>query len=361
MLKSQNRFLGINWDKIHRKNCLTGQTMEATIFSIVFALLSGSYIYRSFRIIDEGQIALVERLGKYEKTLSPGINVVLPFLDRIALIKSSREQVLELKPQPCMTSDNVSGAMYWQINDLKKARYNIENVDQSLQVSLSTQIQTQIGRCELDSIIGGQVSINGEILEGIRSDTDDWGIIILRVRLGEITIPSSVLQSMEKQKAAEIEKKAMISLSEGEKTSEIKKAEATASSNKKIAESERQVQNEQTEAMAQSIERIADAIAKHPNGREAVQYLLAQKYLEMGQAIGESPSSKVLFMDPESIPGAIQSLLAMSDPKISAAIAKQPFGASGNMQPPFLKVPQINVSDVKSAELPKQKPIDPEA
>jgi len=323
--------------------------MEATIFSIVFAILSGTYIYRSFRIIEEGHIALVERFGKYQKTMEPGINIVLPFIDRVSLIKSAREQVLELPPQPCMTSDNVSvnvsGAMYWQIADLQKARYNIENVDQSLQISLSTQIQTQIGRCELDNIIGGQDRINGEILAGISGDTQDWGINVLRVRLGEITIPNSVLQSMEKQKAAEIEKKAMISLSEGVKTSEITKAEAEARSNRVLAESERQVQLEQTEAMAQSIERIANAIAKHPNGKEAVQYLLAQQYLEMGQAIGESPSSKVLFMDPDSIPAALQSLLAMTDrklpEKINEQISKKPFGESTNISPTLRNLPEI--------------------
>jgi regulator of protease activity HflC (stomatin/prohibitin superfamily) len=281
--------------------------------------------------------------------MEPGINIVLPFIDRVSLIKSSREQVLELPPQPCMTSDNVSvnvsGAMYWQIADLQKARYNIENVDQSLQISLSTQIQTQIGRCELDTIIGGQERINAEILTGISGDTQDWGINVLRVRLGEITIPTSVLQSMEKQKAAEIEKRAMISLSEGVKTSEITKAEAEARSNRVLAESERQVQLEQTEAMALSIERIANAIAKHPNGKEAVQYLLAQKYLEMGQAIGESPSSKVLFMDPDSIPAALQSLLAMSDrnlpEKTTEAIAKKPFGESTNISPTLRNLPEI--------------------
>jgi regulator of protease activity HflC (stomatin/prohibitin superfamily) len=323
--------------------------MEATVFSIVFALLSGTYIYRSFRIIGEGQIALVERFGKYQKTMEPGINIVLPFIDRVSLIKSASEQVLEIKPQPCMTSDNVSvnvsGSMYWQITDLQKARYNIENVDQSLQISLSAQIQTQIARYELDEVIGGQERINGEILTGISNDTPDWGINILRVRLGEITIPSSVLLSMEKQKAAEIEKKAMISLSEGVRTSEITKAEAEARSNLVLAESERQIQVEQTEAMALSIERIANAIAKHPNGKEAVQYLLAQKYLSMGQAIGESPSSKVLFMDPESIPAAIQALLAMNDSnmpeKIAEAIAKQPYGASSNISPTLRNLPEL--------------------
>ncbi|WP_055074142.1 SPFH domain-containing protein [Pseudanabaena sp. 'Roaring Creek'] len=327
--------------------------MEATIFSIVFALLSGTYIYRSFRIIEEGQVALVERFGKYQKTMEPGINIVLPFLDRIALIKSAREQVLEISPQPCTTSDSVSvsvsGVMYWQISDLKDARYNIENVDKSLMVSLATQIQTQIGRCDLDHIIGGQERINEEILQGMSNDTKAWGIKVLRVRLGEITIPTSVLQSMEKQKAAEIEKKAMISRSEGEKTSEIKKAEAVALSNKVLAESERQVRLEQTEAMALSIERIADAIANHPHGQEAVQYLLAQKYLEMGQAIGESPSSKVLFMDPKSIPGAIQSLLAMSDSKITEALAKQPYGAVSNISPTARNLPVQEVKPFKPA------------
>ena len=334
--------------------------MEATIFSIVFALLSGTYIFRSFRIVEEGEVALVERFGKYQKTLAPGINIVLPMLDRVALIKTSREQVLELKPQPCMTSDNVSvnvsGSMYWQIVDLKKARYNISDIDKSLIGSLTTQIQTQIGRCELDKVIGGQIRINEEVLTGISSDTGDWGIKVLRVRLGEITIPPSVLISMERQKAAEIEKKAMISLSEGEKTSEIKKAEAVASSNLVLAESDRQVRLEQTEAMALSIERIADAIANHPHGQEAVQYLLAQKYLEMGQAIGQSPSSKVLFMDPQSIPGAIQSLLAMTDSKMTEKmndpIAK-PYGESGNIHPSLLNLPTL-----KTGKPPSDK-IDP--
>ncbi|MBD2150762.1 SPFH/Band 7/PHB domain protein [Pseudanabaena sp. FACHB-1277] len=320
--------------------------MEATILSIVFALLSGTYIYRSFQIIDEGQIALVERFGKYQKTMKPGINIVLPLIDRVALIKSSREQVLEMKPLPCMTSDNVSvnvsAAMYWQISNLKDARYKIEDVDQSLQVSLSTQIQTQIGRYKLDYIIGGQESINKDIVEGIQSDTKAWGIDVLRVRLGEITIPPSVLQSMEKQKAAEIEKKAMISLSEGEKTSEITKAEAEASSKKMIANSEREVKLQQTEAIALSIERIAKAIADNPHGMDAVHYLLAQKYLEMGQAIGQSPSSKVLFMDPKSIPAAIQSLLSMSDSfNGSNSNFTQPFGAAGNMPPIFNNFPEI--------------------
>lgn len=319
--------------------------MEATIFSIVFALLSGTYIFRSFRIIEQGESALVERFGKYQKTLTPGINIVLPLLDRVALIKTSREQVLDLEPRPCMTSDNVSvnvsGSMYWQIIDLQKARYNISDIDKSLIGSLTTQIQTQIGRCELDNIIGGQEEINEEILKGISSDTENWGITVLRVRLGEITIPTTVLQSMEKQKAAEIEKKAMISLSEGEKTSEIKKAEAVALSNKVLAESDRKVKLEQTEAMALSIERIADAISNHPNGKEAMQYLLAQKYLEMGKAIGQSPSSKILFMDPQSIPGAIQSLLAMSDGKITEAITKQPFGEVGNIPPSLRNLPEI--------------------
>lgn len=319
--------------------------MDETALSIVFAILGVIYIYRSFRIIEEGQIALVERFGKYQKTIEPGTNIVLPFLERVALIKSSREQVLEVAPQPCTTSDRVSVSvscvMYWQITDLRQALYNIENVDKSLVVSLATQIQTQIGRCDLDNIIGGQERINEEILQGISSDTKDWGIRVLRVRLGEITIPTSVLRSLEKQKAAEIEKKAMISLSEGEKTSEIKKAEAVALSNRVLAESERKVKLEQTEAMALSIERIADAIANHSHGKDAVQYLLAQKYLEMGQAIGQSSSSKVLFMDPQSIPGAIQSLLSMTDGKITETIVKQPFGASSNIPPSLQNLPEI--------------------
>ncbi len=331
----------------------------AAVFSIVFALLSGTYITFSFKIIKEGEVALVERFGKYQKTLGSGISVILPGLDRIALVKTSKEQVLELNPQPCMTSDNVSvnvsSSMYWKIVDLRKAIYDVNDIDQYLINSLTTQIQTQIGRCELDNVIGGQIHINEEVLTGIANDTGDWGIKILRVRLGEITIPPSVLLSMEKQKAAEIEKKAMISLSEGEKESEIKKAEAVAESNLVLAEAERQVRLKHTETIALSIERISTAIAKHEHGADAVQYLLAQKYLETGQAIGQSPSSKVLFMDPQSLPGAIQSLLAMGDSKIAdaanainhVAIAKKPYGEVSN-----IPVSSRNLLDIKTAKPP---------
>ncbi len=147
----------------------------------------------------------------------------------------------------------------------------------------------------------------------------------------------------------------MIYLSEGEKTSEITKAEAEASSKEMIANSEREVKLQQTEAIALSIERIAKAISDNPHGMDAVQYLLAQKYLEMGQAIGQSPSSKVLFMDPKSIPAAIQSLLSMSDSfnggkSGNEGNVTQPFGAASNIPPIFNNFPEIQNNPPKNID-----------
>lgn len=311
--------------------------MEAAIISVLFMVIAGSYTYRSVCIVDEGKICLVERLGRYHKTLKPGINIVLPLLDQIVLTKSAREQELKISPQPCTTSDKVSlsvgGVVYWMIKDLEKAYYTIQDIDTSLQTSVRTQIQTQIGQRELDKVIGAQDDVNREILDGITADTAAWGIQVLRVRLGEVTIPDSVRQSMEKQQAAEIEKRAMISLSEGEKAAEIKKAEAEAESRTVLAESQRKVRLAEAEALAQAIELVALAISKHPNGNEAIRYLLAQNYIEMGKNIGTSPSAKVLFMDPSTVPGMIQSLLNMTQSTAAEMDAKQPFGASSNLPP----------------------------
>jgi regulator of protease activity HflC (stomatin/prohibitin superfamily) len=310
--------------------------MQAALITLLFAILTGSYVAKSARLIQPDKQALVTRLGKYHKTLKPGLNFIFPLLDRISFERSTSEQTLEIQPRSCTTADEVSmtirGTVYWQIVDLYAARYNIKNLDKSLENSFVAEIQAQVGTYQIDKVIASQTEICQKLQTDLVDDTKDWGIRIKRVELGDIGIPESVTASMEKRKAAEIESRAIKLRSEGEMEAEINKAKAEAESRRVLAESEKQVRLSEAEALAEGIEMVSEAIAQHTHGQAAIQFLLAQNYIDMGKTIGQSPSSKVMFMDPKSVPGMVQSLLAMAE-KIDPQPPdpKQPFGATGSV------------------------------
>jgi regulator of protease activity HflC (stomatin/prohibitin superfamily) len=333
--------------------------MEAPLIALLFAILTGSYIAKSAKTIQPDKQALVTRLGRYHKTLKPGVSFIFPVLDRVAFERSTSEQTLEIPPRSCTTADEVSmtirGTVYWQIQDLRAARYNIKNIDKALENSFAAEIQAQIGTYEIEKVIASQSEICDKLQVDLTGDTRDWGIQIKRVELGDIGIPESVKTSMEKKKAAEIESRAITLLSEGERQAEINKARAEAESRMVLAESEKQVRLSEAEAISESIELVSQAIAKYANGQEAIQFLLAQNYIDMGKTIGQSPSSKVMFMDPKSVPGMVQSLLAMAE-KIEnpSPNPKQPFGASGNVSS------WAGNGDVIDLSRSKKKPITPE-
>ncbi|MEE3720018.1 SPFH domain-containing protein [Tumidithrix elongata RA019] len=310
--------------------------MQAALITLLFALLTGSYLYKSARVIPQDKQSLVTRLGRYHKTLRPGLNFVFPLIDKVDFERSTSEQTLEIPPRSCTTSDEVSmtikGTVYWQITNLYNARYNIQKLEQSLENSFAAEIQAQIGTYSIEQVIVSQTEISQKLLADLAEDSKDWGVAIKRIELGDIVIPESVRTSMEKQKAAEIESRATELRSEGERKAEVNKAEAEAESRRVLAESERDVRFSEAKALAEAIELVSQAIAKYPHGQEAMQFLLAQNYIDMGKAIGQSPSSKVMFMDPKTVPGMVQSLLAMVDKIGSPPDGKQPFGASGSVR-----------------------------
>ena len=290
-------------------------------FFLVLLALGGSAVFGSVKIVNEKNEYLIERLGSYNKKLSPGLNFVFPFIDRVVYRETIREKVIDIPPQSCITKDNVSitvdAVVYWRIMDMEKAYYKVENLQSAMVNLVLTQIRSEIGKLELDETFTARTEINEILLRELDISTDPWGVKVTRVELRDIMPSKAVQDSMELQMAAERKKRAAILTSEGERDSAINSAQGQAESRvleaeaqKKAeilkAEAERQQQILKAEAIAKAVDILTQKLQSDPNAREALQFLLAQNYLDMGVKIGSSESSKVMFMDPRNIVSTLE-------------------------------------------------------
>ena len=304
-------------------------------FLLVFLALGGSALAGSVKIINQGNEALVETLGRYNgRKLDAGLKFVIPFLDRISYKETIREKVLDIPPQPCITRDNVAisvdAVVYWRIMDLEKAYYKVENLQSAMVNLVLTQIRAEMGKLELDQTFTARTEINEVLLRELDIATDPWGVKVTRVELRDISPSKAVQDSMELQMTAERQKRAAILTSEGERDSAINSARGRAESQvldaqarqkatvleaeaqqKAIilkAQAERQSQVLKAQATSEALEIIAKILHEDPNAKEALQFLLAQNYMDMGLKIGSSDSSKVMFMDPRTIPATLEGM-----------------------------------------------------
>ncbi len=315
---------------------------------LVILALGGGVAANSIRIINQSDEALVETLGRYNgKKLKPGLNFTVPFVDRMVYKQTIREKVLDVPPQQCITRDNVSisvdAVVYWRIVDLEKAYYKVENLQSAMVNLILTQIRSEMGKLELDETFTARAEINELLLRELDISTDPWGVKVTRVELRDIAPSKAVQDSMELQMTAERKKRASVLTSEGERDAAINSARGRAESavldaearqkavildaeaeQKTIvlrAQAHRQEHVLRAQATAEAVEVLAQKIKTDPNAREALQFILAQEYLAMGRQIGESESSKVMFLDPRSIPGALESMKSIvgeqSDPRLS--------------------------------------------
>jgi len=301
---------------------------------LVFLALGGSAIAGSVRIVNQGNEALVETLGSYKKKLSPGLNFIVPVLDRVVYQGTIREKVLDIPPQQCITRDNVSitvdAVVYWRIVDMEKAYYKVEDLKSAMVNLVLTQIRAEMGQLELDETFTARAQINEILLRELDIATDPWGVKVTRVELRDIVPSKAVQESMELQMSAERRRRAAILTSEGEREAAVNSARGSAEARildaearqksaildaeaqqKAIilkAEAERQDQILKAQGTAEALQILARLIKADPDAREVLQFLLAQNYLEMGTAIGSSASSKVMFMDPRSIPATVEGM-----------------------------------------------------
>lgn len=271
--------------------------MESIIAALALSIVG--YLIGSVKIINEGNAALIERLGRYHKTLYPGVNLIIPFLDRIVLEDTLREQVLQVEPQRAITRDNVSleadAVVYWRILELERSYYAIEDIEAAIQNLVLTTLRSEIGRMSLEETFASRTAINQALVRQLDEATAAWGVKIIRVEVQNIAPARTVLDSMEMEKAAEIKKRAQISEAQG---------------------------------TVESIRLISDALQGQTNSNEVLRFLLAQRFVEANLQLGQSDNSKVVFMDPRSMTESVGELLGgMSEAKPGIA---PPNGNGGN-------------------------------
>src|SRR5574344_542367 len=294
-------------------------------FLILFIALVIIVTKATIVIIPQSETKIIERLGKYYATLKPGINFIIPFIDRakeIVILRNGRylyansidlrEQVYDFDKQNVITKDNVqteiNALLYFQIVDPFKAVYEISNLPNAIEKLTQTTLRNIIGEMELDETLTSRDTINTKLRAVLDDATNKWGVKVNRVELQDINPPASVLQAMEKQMQAERDKRAtvltsegqkaaQILKSEGEKTAVINQAEAAKQSAILQAEGEAQARIKKAEAEAISIQKISDAVGQSTN---PASYLLAQKYISMLQQVASGEQTKTVYLPYEA-------------------------------------------------------------
>ncbi|WP_353929010.1 SPFH domain-containing protein [Okeanomitos corallinicola TIOX110] len=266
--------------------------MDLFIAIVVLALVG--YAFGSAKLINQGNVAVVERLGKYHRVLSSGLNFIVPLIDQIVMEDTTREQVLDIKPQNVITKDNiyleVDGVVYWKIIDIEKSFYEIDDLQQALANLTTTSLREIIAQNSLEDTNMSRDEMDRTLLDHLNAVTAGWGAQIIRLDIQRITPPESVRASMEKERAAEIEKRAVISAAEGERQAAIKKAEGTRA----------------------SMEIISGVLRSHPESKDILRYLVAQDYVHASQKLSESNNAKIVFVDPVNSTDMFQELIAES-------------------------------------------------
>ncbi|MCC5623467.1 SPFH domain-containing protein [Nostoc sp. CHAB 5715] len=266
--------------------------METPIIFIVLVLIG--YALGSAKLINQGNEALVERLGQYHRKLKPGLNFIVPLVYQIVMEDTTREQFLDIKPQNVITQDNiyveVDAIVYWRIRDIERSFYAIEDLQGALIQITTTTLREIIAQNTLEQTNVSRAEMHSAIIDQLNHVTADWGVEILRLDLQRITLPESVRRSREEEQAAVIRKRALITEAEGEKEAAIKKAEGT---------------------MA-SVQIISQALRSNPDSRDILRYLVAQDYVDASQKLGESSNAKIVFVDPANSSEMFQELIAES-------------------------------------------------
>jgi regulator of protease activity HflC (stomatin/prohibitin superfamily) len=265
----------------------------------VVALIVLFALARTVRIIPQARAAVVERLGRYSRTLSPGLALVVPFVDRIRPMIDLREQVVSFPPQPVITEDNlvvsIDSVIYFQVTDPKSATYEIANYIQAIEQLTVTTLRNVIGGLALEKTLTSRDEINDRLRGVLDEATGKWGIRVNRVELKAIDPPASIQDSMEKQMRADREKRATILQAEGQKQSAILTAEGEKTAAILRAEGQRESAILNAEGQAKAIDTVFKAIHE---GRPDPQ-LLAYQYLQMLPQIAQGDSNKVWIIPSE--------------------------------------------------------------
>lgn len=279
----------------------------------VFAVL---LVFMSVKSVPQGMEYTVERFGKYTNTLTPGLNIIMPIIDRIGRKLNMMEQVLDVPSQEVITKDNamvrVDGVVFYQVMDAAKAAYEITYLDMAIINLVMTNIRTVMGSMDLDELLSRRDEINARLLGVVDEATSPWGIKVTRIEIKDIAPPKDLVDSMARQMKAEREKRAQILEAEGMRQAEILKAEGLkqgaildAEGRKEAAFRDAEARERLAEAEARATMMVSEAISK--GDVQAINYFVAQKYIESLKDVATANNSKLIFMPLEasSVIGAL--------------------------------------------------------
>ncbi|GDX77277.1 paraslipin [Cyanobium sp.] len=300
--------------------------MEGLFIPVLIAL--GALGISGVKVTSSSRSMLVERLGKYNRQLSPGLSLVIPGLERVVSHESLKERVLDIPPQQCITRDNVSievdAVVYWQLLEHPRAYYAVDNLQSAMVNLVLTQIRAEMGKLDLDETFTTRSEVNDVLLKELDQATDPWGVKVTRVELRDIKPTQGVQQAMEQQMTAEREKRAAVLRSEGERESQVNAArgraealvlDAKAKQEALLLEADAQAKQQLllAQARAASAKELATVIEAHPAAAEGLRLLLAKDWMAMGEKLGNAPAGSVLMVDPQSPASLLAALKGLQE------------------------------------------------
>jgi len=306
--------------------------------AIVLLVIAGVFIAQSLKVVPQQHAWVVERLGKYHATLVPGLNLLVPFVDRVAYKHSLKEIPLDVPSQVCITKDNtqlqVDGILYFQVTDPMRAAYGSSNYVMAITQLAQTTLRSVIGRMELDKTFEERDIINAAVVNALDEAALNWGVKVLRYEIKDLTPPAEILRSMQAQITAEREKRALIAASEGRRQEQINIA--TGEREAFIARSEGEKQAEinkaqgeaaailaVAEASAAAIRQIAAAI-EQPGGHDAVQLRVAERAVEAFGQLAQKNNTMIVPGNVSEVAGLIGTAMALMGKSGPSAVATPP-------------------------------------
>jgi regulator of protease activity HflC (stomatin/prohibitin superfamily) len=281
---------------------------------IVFAII---LLFSVVKIVPQGREFTVERFGKYTKTLKPGISVLTPFVERIGRRMNMMEQVLDVPQQEVITKDNavvkVDGIVFIQVMDAAAAAYRVDDLTYAISQLCMTNLRTVVGSMELDEVLSQRDSINTRLLQVIDAATEPWGVKANRIEIKDLTPPADITNAMARQMKAERERRAVVTEADGEKQAAITRAEGAkqaaileAEGRREAAYRDAEAREREAEAEAKATAMVSEAIAR--GDVNAINYFVAQKYVEAFAELARSPQQKTVIVPSEM--GALVGTLA---------------------------------------------------
>jgi regulator of protease activity HflC (stomatin/prohibitin superfamily) len=300
--------------------------MTASTIILVFVILFLLVAFLStFKVVPQRSVYIIERLGKFNRSLEAGFHILIPFIDKVAYKQNLKEQAIDVASQICITKDNIAvevdGILYLQVIDPQKASYGIDNYKFAVIQISQTTMRSVIGKMELDKTFEERETVNATIVDAVDRASGPWGIKVSRYEVKNISPPQSIKDAMEKQMRAEREKRALIAESEGDKQAKINRAEGEKQQTIALSEGEKQRRINEASGRASEIEMVAVATAKgireiaqsinEEGGLNAVNLRIAEQYLNEFGKLAQTNNTMIVPADLSDIAGVISSVTSV--------------------------------------------------